>query len=96
MTMNRSSPAGGLPEEHSELRADTVHALRMAVTADRRVWHDIERIVREYVRVLRTHGLKADRGVAEVKALVIEATRDPMSNIIASAETWALSEYYDK
>jgi hypothetical protein len=92
--MNRS--AADLPEEHAELRSDAVHALRMAMTADRRAWHDVERLVREYVRVLRAHGLKADRASAETKSLVVEATGDPMSSIIPSVVTWTLSEYYER
>ena len=94
--MTRPSPPGGLPEEHSELRSDTVHALRIAVTADRRQWHQVERMVREYVRVLRAHGVKADRAIIETKGLVVEATGDPMSSIITSVVTWTLSEYYER
>jgi hypothetical protein len=94
--MNRPSSAADLPEEHSELKSDTVHALRVALTSDRRAWQEIERIVREYVRVLRAHDLKADRAVAEAKALVTQATGDPMSSMMPSVVTWTLSEYYEK
>jgi hypothetical protein len=94
--MNRSQSPTDLPEGHSELKADTVHALRIAVTSDRRAWHEVERLVRGYVRVLRAHGLKADRAVVATKALVVEATGDPMSSIITSVVTWTLSEYYER
>jgi len=94
--MNRPSTAADLPEEHSELKADTVHALRVALTSDRRAWQEIERIVRDYVRVLRAHDLKAERAVAAAKTIVTEATGDPMSSMIPSVVTWTLSEYYEK
>jgi hypothetical protein len=94
--MNRPSSAADLPEEHSELKSDTAHALRVALTSDRRAWQEIERIVREYVRVLRAHDLKAERAVAEAKTLVAEATGDPMSSMMPSVVTWTLSEYYEK
>jgi len=74
----------------------TVHALRVALASDRRAWQDIERIVREYVRVLRAHDLKAERAVAAAKTIVTEATGDPMSSMIPSVVTWTLSEYYEK
>lgn len=94
--MNRPSLSTDLPDEHAELRADTVHALRVAMTSDRRAWQDVERLVRDYVRVLRAHGLKADRAAAEMKALVVEVTGDPMASIITSVTTWTLSEYYER
>ena len=32
----------------------------------------------------------------EAKALVVEATGDPMSGLLASVVTWTLSEYYER
>src|SRR5262249_14098787 len=94
--MNRPSSAADLPGEHLELKTETVHALRVALTSDRRAWQEVERIVREYVRVLRSYDMKPDRAVAEARALVTEATGDPMSSILPSVVTWTLSEYFEK
>ncbi|HEY9228286.1 MAG TPA: hypothetical protein VIP11_16640 [Gemmatimonadaceae bacterium] len=93
MSPNR---AADLPEGIAELKSTTAQALRMAVTSDRRAWYEIERIVREYVRALRGHGMKSERAVAETKALVVQATGDPLSSLLTSAVTWALSEYYER
>lgn len=86
-----------LPEGHAELKSSTAQALRIAISSsDRRAWHEVERLVREYVRVLRTHGLKADRAVVEARSLAVEATGDPMSSLLPSVVTWTLSEYYER
>jgi hypothetical protein len=84
-----------LPEGHAERKAATADALRVAMTSDRRAWQEIERLVREYVRVLRSHGMKHDRAVAEAKAVVVEATGDPLSSLLTSVVTWTLNEYYE-
>lgn len=90
----RPDRSASLPEGHEELRAAAAEALRSAVASNRRAWNDVERIVREYVRVLRSHGVKADRAVVEAKALVAQATGAPLSSLVSPAVTWTLSEYY--
>lgn len=84
-----------LPEGHEELRATAAEALRNAVASNRRAWHDVERIVRDYARTLRMHGVKSDRAVTEAKGLVAQATGDPLSSLVSSVVTWTLSEYYE-
>ena len=87
-----SDRSSHLPEGHAELKA----ALRTAVTSDRRMLNDVERLVRDYVRVLRAHGIRSERAVIEAKALVVEATGDPLSGLLASVVTWTLSEYDER
>jgi hypothetical protein len=93
--MNARGPTD-LPEGHAERKTATAEALRTAVTSDRRAWNDVERLVRDYVGILRSHGVKPDRAVVEAKALVIEATGDPFSSLLTSVVTWTLSEYYER
>ena len=91
-----SDRSSRLPEGHAELKA----ALRTAVASDRRMLNDVERLVRDYVRVLRAHGIRSERAVIEAKALVVEATGDPLSDplsgLLASVVTWTLSEYDER
>lgn len=84
------------PESHEELRAATADALRSAVLSNRRAWNEVERIVRGYIRELRIRGVRSERAVAEAKALVAQATGDPLSSLVSSVVTWTLSEYYER
>jgi hypothetical protein len=79
----------------TEVKAITTEALKDAIDS-RRNWHLIERLVRDYVKILKEQGLRPERAVSEAKALVVDATGDPMSTILPSVVTWTLSEYYDR
>lgn len=79
-----------------EVKAITTEAIKDAVIDPRRDWHLIERLVRDYVKILKEQGLRPERAVSEAKALVVAATGDPMSTILPSVVTWTLSEYYDR
>lgn len=80
----------------TEVKAITTEAIKDAVIEPRRDWHLIERLVRDYVKILKEQGLRPERAVSEAKALVVAATGDPMSTILPSVVTWTLSEYYDR
>jgi hypothetical protein len=80
----------------TEVKAITTEAIKDAVIDPRRDWHLIERLVRDYVKILKEQGLRPERAVSEAKALVVAATGDPMSTILPSVVTWTLSEYYDR
>lgn len=77
-----------------ELRSVTAAALRDATLAKRPDWIAVERIVREFVAMLREQGVKRDATLAEARAIVIQATGDPSSSLLPSVETWVLKEFY--
>jgi hypothetical protein len=87
-----SSPGG----VNAELKATTTIRIRDAAIGRRPDWHAVERVVREYVTVLKAQGLKPERAIIEAKTRVVQATGDPSHHLLPSVETWTLSVYYDR
>ena len=75
---------------------DATDALKDAATPARHDVQAIERMVRDYVKILKQQGFQPERAVTAAEALVVEATGDPASEILPSVITWTLSVYYDR
>ena len=84
------------PSKRAAVRAEIGEAIRAANLSARRDWRPVEALIREFVRPLKTAGLKPERVVGEVKAMITAATGDPSHSITPSAITWALDEYYGR
>jgi hypothetical protein len=84
------------PTERAAMRAAIAEAIRAASLSMRHDWRQVEELIREFVRPLRAAGMKPERVVGEVKAMITAATGDPAHSITPSATTWALDEYYDR
>jgi hypothetical protein len=84
------------PTERAAMRAEIAEAIRAAKLSGRRDWRQVELLIREFVRPLKAAGVKPERVVGEVKAMITAATGDPSHSITPSAITWALEEYYDR
>ena len=84
------------PAGRAAIRAEIAEAIRAAKLSPRRDWRPVEALIREFVRPLKTAGVKPERVVGEVKAMITAATGDPSDSITPSAITWALDEYYGR
>lgn len=84
------------PTDRAAMRTEIGEAIRAASLSPRRDWRQVEALIREFVRPLKTAGVKPERVVGEVKAMITGATGDPSHSITPSAITWALDEYYGR
>ncbi|MEP6491790.1 MAG: hypothetical protein ABJF01_03885 [bacterium] len=90
---NPADEGAGAGETPSEVKQITTEALKDAVADPRHDLAATERLVRDYVKILKEQGFRPDRAVTEAKALVVEATGDPLSSILASVESWTMSVF---
>lgn len=84
------------PTQRAAMRAEIAEAIRAATLSPRRDWRPVEGLIRQFVRPLKSAGVKPERVVGEVKAMITAATGDPSHSVTPSAITWALDEYYGR
>jgi len=84
------------PTERAAVRAEIAQAIRDVGLSPRRDWRQVEALIRQFVKPLKAAGVKPERVVGEVKAMITAATGDPSHSVTPSAITWALDEFYGR